>query len=319
MCTAIRFNNRYFGRTFDFERSFGESLLVVPRGKMPILESKNQYAIMAIGVIFDDTPLCFDGVNEWGLVGAALNFPEYAHYQSPPVNGTGIPSGHLLSHVLGLCRSVGEARQMLEKITITNEWVGGNRPTPLHWTFADGRESMVVEQTFGGLRIYDDFIGVLANSPDYSYQRTTLSCYSCLSSRNPSSAFGGGKLHSRGMGAIGLPGDFSSSSRFVRAAYLKKWAFDHLSGGATDLKTAFSVLSSLAIPRGAVITDEGLPVLTLYTMVVDMEKPGYYLTTSTCSAVSHIDLTASLCDGREITSYPIYRDENILPILNNMS
>ena len=73
MCTAIRFNERYFGRTFDFERSFGESLVVTPREKMKILEARNRYAMMGVGVIFEDTPLYFDGVNEWGLAMAALN------------------------------------------------------------------------------------------------------------------------------------------------------------------------------------------------------------------------------------------------------
>ena len=83
MCTAIRFNNRYFGRTFDFERKFGESLLVVPRGKMPILESTNQYAIMGIGVIFEDTPLCFDGVNEWAYSGKLSAAPTSPHSFTP--------------------------------------------------------------------------------------------------------------------------------------------------------------------------------------------------------------------------------------------
>ena len=75
MCTAIRFNEKYFARTLDFERSFGEEMLITPRGKMRIGEADNRYAMMGIGVLRSGLPLYFDGVNEWGLSAAALNFP----------------------------------------------------------------------------------------------------------------------------------------------------------------------------------------------------------------------------------------------------
>lgn len=316
MCTAIRFNERYFGRTLDFEKGFGESLVVTPREKMQILESRNRYAMMGVGTIFGGTPLYFDGVNEWGLAAAALNFPGYAVYRPTASDGTGIPSGQLISHLLGLCRSVSEAKEMLGKISVTDGSSDEkNPPSPLHWIIADGRESAVVESVAEGLRVVDNPVGVLSNSPPIDYHFTHLADFSCLGARNPENPLGQTKPYSRGMGAIGLPGDFSSSSRFVRAAFLKENCFGKLScEGVDEIRRAFSVMSSLSIPIGAVLSDEGLPVFTMYTAIIDMEKPSYYLTTASCRTVLRLALTDSLCDGKEIQSYPIYREENILSV-----
>lgn len=318
MCTAIRFNERYFGRTFDFERSFGESLVVTPREKMKILEAKNRYAMMGVGVIFEDTPLYFDGVNEWGLAMAALNFPFFAVYSSGDHSGTSVPSGGLISQVLGLCRSVAEAREMLSKITLTDESVfQGGGASPLHWMICDGRESVVVEPLADGLRISDNPVGVLTNSPSLDYQLTRLADLSNLRTDNPEGAFGG-SLYSRGMGAIGLPGDFSSTSRFVRSVFLKENAFGSVSTeGVGEISRAFSVLSSASIPVGAVLSDEGLPVFTMYTALIDMEQPSYYLTSASCRTVLRARLSDRILDGKGIQSYPIYRGEIIAPIIDD--
>jgi choloylglycine hydrolase len=310
MCTAIRFNERYFGRTFDFERSFGESLVITPREKMRILESHNRYAMMGIGVLCFDIPMYFDGVNEWGLVAAALNFPKYTVYHQPEKGGTGVPSGHLISHILGLCRSVSEVREMLKKITITGDPAGDRGTSPLHWIVCDRRETIVVESVAGGTRIYDNLLGVLTNSPEFSYHMTRIQAFLSLKTKNPEPG-----LYSRGMGAIGLPGDFSSPSRFIRAAFLKQYVFGNMAiDNPTELSRAFSVLSSVAIPVGAVISDEGLPVFTIYTAILDLENLTYYLTTSSCRSIIAISMKDSLLDGMGIRRFPIYRDENIISL-----
>lgn len=316
MCTAIRFNERYFGRTLDYERSFGEELVVTPREKMQIMEAKNRYAMMGVGVVLGDTPLYFDGVNEWGLAAAALNFPGYAVYRSAASGGTGVPSGHLISHILGLCRSITEVKEMLGKISITDEMADGRTPpSPLHWILADGRESVVIESVGEGLKVCDNPVGVLTNAPGLDYHLTRLADFSSLRAQNPDSGLANSRLYSRGMGAVGLPGDFSSSSRFVRAAFLKECAFGKVSTEGTDeVSRAFSVLSSTSIPVGAVLSDEGLPVFTLYTAVIDLEEPSYYLTTASCRTVLRAELTDSICDGRGIQSFPIYREENIISL-----
>ena len=309
MCTAIRFNSRYFGRTLDFERSFGEKMVVTPRGIMPIMESRNRYAMMGVGVVMNGIPMYFDGVNEWGLAAAALNFPRCAVYRSDDRSGTGIPSAFLISHILGLCHSIREAVDMLGKVAITDRVVEGVSPSPLHWILADGRESVVIESVESGIHIYDNPHGVLTNSPELPYHLTRAQDYASLGARNPER-----DMYSRGMGGVGLPGDFSSPSRFVRAAFLRKNCFDRADNTRDELHRAFSLLGSLSVPLGAVITDEGKPAYTMYSAVVDMERSAYYLTTATCCSISHIALTDKLSNGSEILSYPIYREEKFLPL-----
>ena len=309
MCTAIRFNSRYFGRTLDFERSFGEQMVVTPRGVMPIMESKNRYAMMGVGVVMDGAAMYFDGVNEWGLTAAALNFPGCAVYRSDSDSDRGIPSAFLISYILGLCHSVRETVDMLSKAVITDREIGGMSASPLHWIIADGRESVVVESVESGVRIYDNPVGVLTNSPELPYHLTRMQDYAALGVRNPER-----DMYSRGMGAVGLPGDFSSSSRFVRAAFLRKNCFDRADNSRGELNRAFSLLGNLSVPIGAMITDEGKAAYTIYSAVVDMERPAYYLTTATCSAISHIALTDKLSNGSEIVTYPIYREEKFIPL-----
>ncbi len=306
MCTAIRFNDRLFGRTLDFESSFGEQLVITPRGRIRIGEAENRYAIMGVGIKNGDTSLYFDGVNEWGLAAAALNFPRFAVYRDDIGTKAGVSSAGLISMMLGLCRSVDEVRTMLENITVTNASATEEyKTTPLHWTVADQRESLVIESVADGLKLYDNPVGVLTNSPELPYHLTRLEDFGSLSVRNPRSE---PPLYSRGMGAVGLPGDFSSTSRFVRAAFLKENAlFSDKDEVAEDIHLALDILASVSIPRGAVISDEGLPVTTRYTAVIDMDRPGYYLTTATCRTVSRCRLSDSLAEAGSIITIPIYK------------
>ena len=108
MCTAIHMRDEgLFGRTFDYERSFGERVVFTPRDFMPILEAKNRYAMLGVGVVRDNFTLYFDGMNEWGLCGGALNFPDYAVYRSKG-DKRNIPSALVLPFALGFCKSVAE-------------------------------------------------------------------------------------------------------------------------------------------------------------------------------------------------------------------
>ena len=310
MCTAVRFNDRFFGRTFDFESSFGEEMVITPRGRMRVGQAENRYAFMGVGLKNEGTPLYFDGVNEWGLVACALNFPYFATYHDDAYAKAAVSASHLISLMLGFSHSVAEVREMLKNIAITNESPNKKyKVTPLHWIVSDPRESLVVESVQGGLRVYDNPVGVLTNSPELPYHLTRLADYSSLSTRNPKNTQG--LLYSRGMGAIGLPGDFSSSSRFIRASFLKQNCPINPDSTTGGLGQAFDILASVSLPYGAVITDEGLPMHTRYTAVIDMESPAYYLTTSTCRAISRIKLTDSLCEAAEITTAPIYKEQII--------
>lgn len=336
MCTAIRFNSRFFGRTFDYERSFGEEIILSPRDSVKIGESVNRYGIMGIGVKNGDTPLYFDGINEWGLCSAALNFPRFAHYSED--GGRGVWASHLNTLVLGFCRSVREAAEMLSHLKIRGAEDCLPR-TPLHWIIADPTGAIVVEPMADGVHIRHNPVGVLTNSPPLDYQVSRLSDISNLSVKNPTK-----NLFSRGLGAVGLPGDFSSSSRFLRAAFLCEASrlaanncdcttggggqrlgmtdgvnYDCTTGGwgqndgtAGSVGQAMDILYSVSIPYGAVISDKDEPVFTRYRVVADMESLTYYLTTASCRAIHRVCLSDSLRDGKNISSFRLYHDEHIL-------
>lgn len=316
MCTAIRFGKRYFGRTLDFERGYGEEIVIVKRGALRLLDAENRYAIMGVGVVKSRRPLYFDGVNEWGLCGAALNFPTLAVYCDKCEVGTAISSSQLISFALGFCRSVSEVREMLEKICISDEGADENTPpTPLHWIFADGREAITVESVKEGLRVYDNPIGVLTNAPDFNYHMTRLADFAALQAENPDRCFTHSPPYSRGMGAIGLPGDFSSSSRFVRAAFIKE-NMKVAEGEEGDVSRIFSAIAPLEVPPGCVLNDEGEAVVTRYTAVIDMENPTYYLTTSACRTIRSISLSDIDESVGKIYSVPFYCEEKIERILD---
>lgn len=314
MCTAIRFDEKFFGRTLDFEQGFGEELIVTPREFTRIGEANNRYAIMGVGVKNGHTPLYFDGVNEWGLAAAALNFPGRAVYGGYLGSRTGVSSAHIISLVLGFCRSVAEAKEMLDKIYVTDEGADESTPpTALHWIIADSRESVVVESVREGLCIYDNPVGVLTNSPEFPYQLCRLADYVNLSAAQPKNYPHYAPAYSRGMGAIGLPGDYSSTSRFVRADFVSR---NTLSAEEGEISRAFHILSAVSVPLGCVLTDEGRAVSTIYTTCVDMENPTYYLTTAACRTIRSIRLTDELIEAGELMSFPIYRDEIIIPLDN---
>ena len=308
MCTAIRFNKDFFGRTLDFERSFDEELIITPRESVRLLDSVNRYAIMGIGAVWEGHPLYFDGVNEWGLASAALNFPGYASYGSKG-EGRAVESGRLISFILGFCRSVSEARDMLGSVEI----IADEGAVPLHWIVCDGREAMVVESVADGLKLYDNPVGVLTNSPPFPYHLTRLADISHLTPTSPTSAGVGTRIYSRGMGAIGLPGDFSSSSRFLRASFIRERS--PLSEDRSEaVNMAFDILSSLSVPRGCVITDDGEIAYTRYTAVIDMAEPGYYLTTASCRTVGRISLTEEMMTSDHIITRPMYLEPHYIDI-----
>ena len=311
MCTAIHFcKEGFFGRTLDFEDSFGEEVVFTPREFMRMGESKNRYSILGVGVRIENTVMYFDGINEWGLTGAALNFPGYAVYRSEENKKTLIPCGLVLPFVLGFCKNIDEVCNLLKNISITDESLFDMPATPLHWIFADKSRAITLECTGNGLSVMDNPYGVLTNSPDFSYHVTRLSDYMSLRADLPENKLTSLNLthYSRGMGAIGLPGDFSSASRFTRAIFIKENTLAK-ENEISKLSTAMQSLSSMSVPRGCVITSENKPAFTLYTCLMDCENLTYYFCSHDNRRVRAVKLRPE--DG-DIKVYPLYEKEDVL-------
>ena len=231
MCTAITFctKDHYFGRNLDFEHDFGESVVITPRNYQFTLRKsaaiESHYAIIGMAVVDNGYPLYFDGTNEKGLSMAGLYFPGNAVYLPKKPGMDNITPFEFIPWILGTCENMLQVREKLSKLNLVDISYSKEYPlSPLHWLIADKKESIVVEPMADGIKIFENPLGVLSNNPPFDFHLHNLTGYLNLTREEPTSRFAPEyKLspYSRGMGAISLPGDLSSASRFVRAAFIK--------------------------------------------------------------------------------------------------
>ena len=226
MCTAITFkrNNFYFGRTLDLERSYGDEVVISPRNfplhfrESPALD--HHYAMIGMAHVSRGYPLYYDAVNEAGLCMAGLNFPGFAHYNPSAEGKENVASFELIPWILARCGSVKEVRLKLRNLQLTDiSFSEALQTTQLHWIIADQTECVTLEPLEDGIRIHENPVGVLTNNPPFDDQLFQLRNFMHLSANPPHNHFSPDidlKPYSRGMGAMGLPGDLSSQSRFVR-------------------------------------------------------------------------------------------------------
>ena len=307
MCTAIALRGRatLFGRTLDVEASFSERVIITPRNfKFNFLYEKSSlphYAIIGMAHVFENAPLYYDAMNELGLAGAALNFPGFAHYFSKIENKRNIASFEIIPLVLSSCKNITEAKELLREANITNDEIDKNlRATPLHFMFCDKGSSIIIEQTSKGLKIYDNPFDVMTNSPDFLYHKSRLSDYSQLSPYPPKNILGlNYEPYSRGLGAFGLPGDFSSSSRFIRAFFVKS-STPCEENTKEAVNSFFHIMDSVSVPKGAVRSDDGVCFYTFYSSCMDLENKVYYLTSYSNREIREYSLYSQDLDGNEI-------------------
>lgn len=243
-------------------------------------------------------------MNEKGLYMAGLNFPGNAHYFADE----GDDPNHLAPHellwlVLGSCASLAEAKALLEEVTVCAiPFAPGLPLAPLHWHVADATGALVAESTADGLHLYEDKAGVLTNNPPFPFHQTNLANYMNLSPRQPENHFAPGlplACFGQGMGAIGLPGDASPASRYVRAVFFKENAgFPEDRPG--QVMEFFHVLEGVAMVRGSVVTPEGALDETLYSSCVDGVEHVYYWRTAGASRISAVRMTEEACRGGKL-------------------
>ena len=316
MCTAVTYCSKcgYFGRNLDFEHSFGEKIVIVSRNFPFVFRSRGEilshYAIIGMGIVSNNFPLYFDGANEEGLCMAGLLFSGYAHFHEELQGYDNIASFELIPWVLSQCKSVSEAKELLRKTNVTNLDFSEEYPsTPLHWIVSDKHSSITVESCREGLFIYDNEVGVLANSPTFPMQMFVLNNYMSLSPNPPENHFSE-KLklipYSRGMGSFGLPGDLSSTSRFVRGAFTK------LNSASPDdeqccVNQVFHILGSVYQTRGLNRTEEDFPEITYYSSCINIDEGIYYYTTYDNMSLNAVKLSEHDTSGERIYTFPLER------------
>lgn len=291
MCTAINYKRQnsknLFGRTLDVVASYGEGVVITPRDhgfKMRSGEIISKHpAIIGAAVIKDGVPLYYDAANEYGLSAAALNFPISSVYNEPREDCCNVASFELIRFVLSKCKNVDEARKLLLRTNVTSEAFSGTlEPTPLHWIISDAHNSIVAEPMAQGLVLNDDRFNVLTNEPPFEYHAKHVSLFANLTVGQPNGALAQKtELYSNGMGAIGLPGDLSSVSRFVRAFFFNEYceSLPTKADKNTEVERFFSVASQVTVPYGAVIDANGKKPFTVYTSCIDTSDMTYYFRT----------------------------------------
>ncbi|MCM1194458.1 MAG: choloylglycine hydrolase [Corallococcus sp.] len=319
MCTAATYKTKsfYFGRTFDYEFSYREEVTVTPRNYPFVLrnggEIKKHFAMIGVAFV-TDIPLYYDAVNEKGLSMAGLNFVGNACYNDVKEGKINLAQFEFIPYVLGLCATVDEAVKLLKNINVTNQAYSDSLPiSSLHWIIADSNKAVTVECVRGGMKIYDNPVGVLTNNPPFEEQMFNLNNYMHLSPRQPSNSFSDKlplKTYSRGMGALGLPGDLSSQSRFVRAAFVKS---NSVSGESDEesVNQFFHILGAVDQQRGCCEVDEGQYEITIYTSCCNTDTGVYYYTTYENHSVTAVDMRAENLDGNALVRYPLERRERI--------
>lgn len=318
MCTAISYhpNKFYFGRTLDHDESYQEEVTVIPRHfPLPHLDFPNDHhSIIAMAHIADNYPLLYDGVNEKGLAMAGLNFVGFAKYSAPVHGKTNIPAYALISSILGACDNVNEATSMLERICITKENYSDNLQCPqLHWILSDKNESITIECCADGLHIHDNPFGILTNNPPFDHQLINLSNFMTLSEKPPVNTFPGGKklsIYSNGMGALGLPGDFSSQSRFVRAAFFCGNAHPETTESGC-ISQFFHILDSVAQINGCCQLSNGNYEKTVYSSCCNCDDGIYYYTTYHNRQITAVDMHHCNLDSDQMYRYPLQLEQQI--------
>ncbi len=258
MCTAIKYDN-YFGRNLDLWCHYDTKVIISRDGKYPV---------MGMGIEARGYPLYFDAMNDRGLAMAGLNFPGNAVYFLLDESRINLAPYELIPYILGNFSTVDEVANELCKVNILDRPFSEDVPlSPLHWMISDKNASIVLESTEKGVKIYQNPHHVLTNNPPFDIQSFNLNNYKRLSPHSCEDDY------SLGMGGLGLPGDLSSMSRFVRADFYLKNSPSEL--GVNQL---FHLLYSVAIPKGSVITPEGTEEYTQYTCCCDLENNKYYYT-----------------------------------------
>ena len=315
MCTAITWRN-YFGRTLDYDRSFGQEVTIMPRNFPLNLRSgekmQRHYALVGMARVEDGYPLFFDAVNEKGLCMAGLNFVGNAVYRRPLPDRKNVTHFELIPWLLGSCATVSQARQALQGLRITDTPFSESLPpASLHWLLADGKEALTLEAMADGLHIHENSVGVLSNNPPFPMQLQHLRQFRGLSSGEGENRFAP-KLSlepdSRGMGAMGLPGDLSSQSRFVRAAFTVHNAV--CEAEEEEVSQFFHILGTVEQTRGCCRVGEGYEI-TLYTSCCDLTRGIYYYTTYENRAITAVDMRSCDLDAASLTRHPLIRTERI--------
>lgn len=320
MCTAATYETKdfYFGRTLDYEFSYGDEITITPRRYCFCFHNghtlRSHYAMLGMAHVAQNYPLYYDATNEKGLAMAGLNFVGNAEYKEYNEEKDNIATYEFIPWILSQCATIQEAKELLKNVNLIDTPFSPELPpAQLHWIIAGHGEAITVEATQSGVHIYNNPTGILTNNPPFHEQLFSLNNYMNLSAKEPENHFCTKlplKTYSRGMGAIGLPGDLSSQSRFIRASFVK---MNSVSGDSEteSVNQFFHILGSVDQPRGCCELSDGKYEVTLYSSCCNTTKGIYYYTTYENHQISAVSLCKTNLNQSCLIRYAPIRKEQI--------
>lgn len=319
MCTSISFTTKdhYFGRNLDMECSYDEKVIITPR-KYPfkfkyLREDNEHFAMIGMGISVEDYPLYYEATNEKGLSMAGLSFRTSAVYNDFNIDKENVCVFELIPFILGKCSSVDEARDLLNSINIVLTPFNDELETAeLHWMISDKDYSITVECVQEGLKVYYNPVHVLTNNPEFPMQVFNLNNYMNLTREEPETRFAEGfdlNKYSRGMGALGMPGDLSSMSRFVRATFTR---LNSVCGKteSESISQFFHILQSVSQQNGCVRVGDTFEK-TVYSSCCNTDKGIYYYTTYNNNQISAVDMHRENLDNGDLILYNLINEQKI--------
>lgn len=261
--------------------------------------------------VVNDYPLYYDAMNEKGLAMAGLNFPENAFYAKCRQDKNNIAPFELIPWILAKCQNVQEAKQLLKQTNLADiSFSEKLKNAPLHWMIADDKETIVVEYVKDGLHIESNEIGVLTNNPPFAIAKYMLNHYMSLSPKQPKNLFSSqlSLYHDcQGMGALGLPGDYSSISRFIKAGFVKMNSPQEKNEKAS-VQQFFHILNAVAMPKGSVETENGHDI-TIYSSCCNLQQGIYYYTTYNNSCIHGVNMFLEDLDRTTLMIFSLIQDD----------
>lgn len=337
-CTGIKLKTKdgslVHGRTLEFGVKVDTSAVIIPRGYEFVgttpngagLTYKAKYAV--VGAIAYDDLAVLDGMNEKGLAAGTFYFPGFAEYsKSTSENQSKALSPIEFSNwILTQFATVEEVKAALSSVviapTIYKDW--GNQTPPFHYIVYDksGR-SLVIEPLNGQLITYDNPLGVFTNSPKFDWHMTNLRNFINMTSINAKPiTLDGVQLYpfSQGSGMVGIPGDFTSPSRFVRATIFSVTALPSDTANEAVLQ-AFHILNQFDIPVGTIREKVDGVIHSDYTMITCVRDPQslkYYFKTYDDQSIKSVDLNKFDWNAKSVKKLSTAGKEQVIDISSNL-
>lgn len=319
MCTALTLEtsegNHLFGRNVDLDSSELKNVLLIPRNYTYLTnvtneEKRTKYALIGLGLMIGKRPVLVDGLNEKGLVCAVLDLPFHGEWNQEIVKEKiNLSPCEVTPWLLSNCASIEEVITELKNLNIVSKPINPQvEVESIHWMVTDKTgKSIVIEKVKGKLRVYHNKVGVLTNEPTFDWHLANLNLYLKVTPNQARSTSWGQqslKAFSQGFGSIGIPGDFSSPSRFIKAAFLR----NHAVVGSTHeaaLSEMFHILNAVAMIKGAVVTEQGKDYFTQCSTCMCQETGMYYYNTYNNNQINVIHLFEEDLDSQDVKIFPL--------------